>query len=154
MFNSIATGVVESINDHTAFTSNNVSDYILSRCGRAFFCAVAAGLVFVGPLRRIGGGRAVEFEFHPDWKFTQGERDNAIQAASMTMTGHHRVRAPNTFNDTDTFDHWSLPGHRASSSNGAGERVSQDVSPRRHRSRGKKVFLEFRGRAAGGGSFI
>ena len=80
--------------------------------------------------------------FNPDWKFL---KDDPAGAATPDFqdSAWTTVSAPHTYNDTDTFDSWSLPGHR-----GEQEQWSGRTWYRKHFDapaawQGKKVFVEF-----------
>ncbi|HEY8994425.1 MAG TPA: hypothetical protein VIM71_07185, partial [Lacunisphaera sp.] len=49
--------------------------------------------------------------FNPGWKFLKSDPAGAA-ASEFDDHAWETVSAPHTFNDTDTFDNWSLPGHR------------------------------------------
>jgi beta-galactosidase len=94
----------------------------------------------------MAAGRQV-INFNPDWKFVKadpapaagsGPADPAFEDAAWIT-----VSAPHTFNDTDTFDNWSLPGHRGEQEQWSGRtwyRKRFDVPAAWA---GKKVFIEF-----------
>ncbi|MBI5422588.1 MAG: DUF4982 domain-containing protein [Opitutae bacterium] len=80
--------------------------------------------------------------FNPDWRFTKSDPAGAA-APAFDDAAWDRVSTPHTFNDVDTFDNWSLPGHR-----GEQEQWSGRTWYRKHFTapaawRGKKVFIEF-----------
>src|SRR5262245_41543983 len=80
--------------------------------------------------------------FNPGWKFL---RDDAAWAEQpgFADAGWASVSTPHTFNDIDTFDDWSLPGHRGEQNQWSGRtwyRKTFDV-PREWT--GKKVYIEF-----------
>ena len=49
--------------------------------------------------------------FNPDWRFVRADPAGA-SSAGFDDSKWTVVSAPHTFNDVDTFDNWSLPGHR------------------------------------------
>src|SRR4051812_4344115 len=55
-------------------------------------------------------GRQV-LNFNPDWRFIRDDVPNA-QSATFDDSHWQLVSAPHTYNDVDTFDNWSTPGHR------------------------------------------
>ena len=61
-------------------------------------------------------------------------------------SGWTAVAAPHTYNDTDTFDDWSLSGHRGEQNQWAGRTWYRKTFPLRTRARGRKVFIEFEAR--------
>jgi beta-galactosidase len=89
----------------------------------------------------LAAGREV-INFNPDWKFLKDD-PAAAGAVAYDDSAWATVSAPHTFNDTDTFDNWSLPGHR-----GEQEQWSGRTWYRKHFTapaawRGRKVFIEF-----------
>jgi beta-galactosidase len=89
----------------------------------------------------LADGRQV-INFNPDWKFVKADPAGA-ETPAFNDAGWAEVSAPHTFNDTDTFDNWSLPGHR-----GEQEQWSGRTWYRKHFDapadwEGKKVFIEF-----------
>src|SRR5258708_32504732 len=49
--------------------------------------------------------------FNLDWKFLKADPAGA-EAPGFDDSAWTTVSTPHTFNDTDTFDNWSTPGHR------------------------------------------
>ena len=49
--------------------------------------------------------------FNPDWRFIKDDPASA-SAPDFDDRAWTVVSTPHTFNDTDTFDNWSTPGHR------------------------------------------
>jgi beta-galactosidase len=82
--------------------------------------------------------------FNADWRFLKA--DPAGAAAPGFNDGEwDRVSAPHTFNDVDTFENWSLPGHRGEQEQWSGRtwyRKHFDAPPDW---RGRKIFIEFEG---------
>jgi beta-galactosidase len=66
-------------------------------------CFIAAPLVFADEHQT--------FNFNPDWKFIKADPPGA-QVPDFNDNGWTTVSAPHTYNDVDTFDDFSLPGHR------------------------------------------
>src|ERR1700733_3741868 len=52
----------------------------------------------------------VTLNFNPDWKFVKSDPTGA-QSTAFDDSGWTDVSAPHTYNDTDTFDDWSIRGH-------------------------------------------
>src|SRR5436190_2300344 len=65
------------------------------------------------------GGERLVLNFNPDWKFI---KDDPAGASAPTFDDHSwaTVSAPHTYNDTDTFDDWSVPGHHGESNQWGG----------------------------------
>ena len=86
--------------------------------------------------------------FNPDWKFLKadpsasagsvGPADPAFDDATWAT-----VSAPHTFNDTDTFDNWSTPGHRGEQIQWSGRTWYRKSFAAPAAWRGKRVFIEF-----------
>src|SRR5579859_6068374 len=49
--------------------------------------------------------------FNPDWRFIKEDPAGA-QAPGFDDHAWALVSTPHTYNDVDTFDNWSTPGHR------------------------------------------
>src|SRR5262245_1825341 len=56
---------------------------------------------------------------NPDWKFIKSDVPGA-QQRNFDDRDWSSVSIPHTFNDCDTFDDWSLPGHRGEQNQWAG----------------------------------
>jgi beta-galactosidase len=88
------------------------------------------------------GGERVTLNFNPDWKFI---RDDPARAQEPGFDDHAwaNISTPHTFNDTDTFDDWSLSNHRGEQHQWSG-RVWYRKSFKAPESwKEKKVFIEF-----------
>ena len=87
-------------------------------------------------------GNRIKYNFNPDWKFIKENPANA-QAIDFDDTAWSTVSTPHTFNDVDTFDDFSLGGHKGEKNQWRGT-----VWYRKHfklpvADAGKKVFIEF-----------
>ncbi|HLP26603.1 MAG TPA: glycoside hydrolase family 2 protein, partial [Acidobacteriota bacterium] len=80
--------------------------------------------------------------FNADWRFTKSDPVNA-SAPAFDDGDWERVSTPHTFNDVDTFDNWSLPGHRGEQQQWSGRTWYRKHFPAALAWRGKKVFVEF-----------
>ena len=80
---------------------------IMNRMRNAF---VALLMLTVGGSLGFASEREI-LNFNPDWKFTKADPAGA-EAPGFDDRAWTTVSAPHTFNDTDTFDNWSTPGHR------------------------------------------
>jgi len=80
--------------------------------------------------------------FNPDWKFTRSDPVEA-ERPGYNDTGWTQVSVPHTFNDTDTFDNWSLPGHRGEQEQWSGRTWYRKSFAAPTHWRGRKVFIEF-----------
>ncbi|HEX4263666.1 MAG TPA: DUF4982 domain-containing protein [Verrucomicrobiae bacterium] len=93
-------------------------------------------LVFSAAAQRL------TLNFNPDWKFIKDDPADA-QAVAFNDNGWTNVSAPHTYNDTDTFDDWSIRGHHGEQNQWGGRtwyRKTFTVPPS---FQGKKVYLEF-----------
>lgn len=80
--------------------------------------------------------------FNPSWKFVKADPAGA-SAAGFDDAAWVTVSAPHTFNDTDTFDNWSLPGHRGEQEQWGGRTWYRKNFAAPADWQGKKVFIEF-----------
>ncbi len=80
--------------------------------------------------------------FNPDWQFIQADPPGAA-AVDCDDRAWRTVSTPHTFNDTDTFDNWSLPGHRGEQEQWSGRTWYRKTFPAPRDWAGKKVFVEF-----------
>ncbi len=80
--------------------------------------------------------------FDPEWKFIKADPTNAFRA---TFDDHDwtSVSLPHTFNDTDTFDDFSLPGHRGEQNQWGGRTWYRKTFTLPHSYAGKKIYIEF-----------
>ena len=82
--------------------------------------------------------------FNPDWRFIRDDVAGA-QAPAFNDAAWQAVSAPHTFNDTDTFDNWSTPGHRGEQIQWSGRTWYRKTFEAPEAWRGKKIFIEFEG---------
>jgi len=80
--------------------------------------------------------------FNPDWLFLKADPAGAA-SPDFDDSAWARISTPHSFNDTDTFDNWSLPGHK-----GEQEQWSGRTWYRKHflvpeEWAGRRVFVEF-----------
>jgi beta-galactosidase len=98
-------------------------------------------LVFLSAFPVLAAER-LTLNFDPGWKFLKADDTNAIQAG-FDDAQWTAVSLPHTYNDTDTFDDFSLPGHRGEQNQWGGRtwyRKTFSVPPD---TAGKKVYIEF-----------
>lgn len=108
---------------------------------------LAALLSFALASLAAAAGRET-INFNPDWKFLKadpsassgpvGPADPAFDDAVWTT-----VSAPHTFNDSDTFDNWSTPGHRGEQIQWSGRTWYRKSFDAPAAWQGKRVFIEF-----------
>jgi beta-galactosidase len=107
--------------------------------GWIFLLVVAMSLLFAGY------GLAAErltLNFNPDWKFIKSDPAGAAEP-QFNDCGWTNVSAPHTYNDTDTFDDWSLSGHRGEQNQWGGRTWYRKTFTLPNSFKGKKVFVEF-----------
>ena len=80
--------------------------------------------------------------FNPDWKFIKAD-DPAAAQTNFDDHGWATVSAPHTYNDVDTFDDFSLPGHRGEQNQWGGRTWYRKTFVAPQSWNGKKVFIEF-----------
>lgn len=93
-------------------------------------------------LSTLGAAERVIINFNPDWRFLKADPAGASAAAFDDSTWA-TVSAPHTYNDTDTFDNWSTPGHRGEHIQWSGRTWYRKTFTLPNSSTGKKVFVEF-----------
>lgn len=97
-----------------------------------------------GSTRPSNGAGRVIWNFDPDWRFTKSDPAKA-QEVSFDDHEWKAVSLPHTFNDTDTFDDWSLPGHRGEQNQWGGRTWYRKSFKLPASYKGKRVFIEFQG---------
>ena len=80
--------------------------------------------------------------FNSAWRFIKADPAGAA-AVNFDDAAWVLVSAPHTFNDIDTFDNWSLPGHRGEQEQWSGRTWYRKTFAAPATWRGKKVFIEF-----------
>lgn len=80
--------------------------------------------------------------FNPDWRFIKDDPANA-QAPKFDDSGWALVSTPHTFNDVDTFDNWSTPGHRGEQIQWSGRTWYRKTFTAPLAWKNRKVFVEF-----------
>ena len=110
--------------------------------------ALAGGIVSAPHAQRGGldatsksGGRET-LNFNPDWRFLKDDPAGA-SAEAFDDSGWSLVSAPHTFNDVDTFDNSSTPGHRGEQIQWGGRTWYRKTFNAPASWRGRKVFIEF-----------
>jgi len=90
----------------------------------------------------IRAGERQTLNFNPDWKFIQAD---PAGASNPQFDDQHwtSVSAPHTYNDRDTFDDWSLTGHRGEQNQWSGRTWYRKTFTLPSSYRGKRVFIEF-----------
>jgi beta-galactosidase len=87
-------------------------------------------------------GRAQTLNFNPDWKFLKADPAGASNAA-FDDRAWTSVSLPHTYNDIDTFDDWSTPGHVGEMNLWSGRTWYRKTFTLPESFKDKKVFIEF-----------
>ncbi len=80
--------------------------------------------------------------FNPDWKFIKADPAGAANAGFDDSTWT-TVSTPHTYNDIDTFDNWSLAGHRGEQAQWSGRTWYRKTFAAPNSWQGRKIFIEF-----------
>lgn len=110
----------------------------------ALTLVVAAGIVGVPRGQTAAFVGRIVFNFNTDWRF---EKADVTGASSMAFDdrGWTLVSTPHTFNDIDTFDNLSTPGHRGEQIQWSGRTWYRKSFRLPTEFRGRRVFIEFEG---------
>jgi len=102
------------------------------------------GILFSGALCLVYNAAAqrITLNFNPDWKFVKDDPTGA-QAAAFNDGAWANVSAPHTYNDTDTFDDWSIRGHHGEQNQWGGRTWYRKTFTVPQSFQGKKVYVEF-----------
>jgi beta-galactosidase len=111
----------------------------LRRRGSGIVLLCLALPLLSGPLRAAD---RLTLNFNPDWKFIRSDPPDAAQPA-FNDRSWTTVSTPHTYNDVDTFDDWSLPGHRGEQNQWGGRTWYRKTFTVPDSFRGKKIFVEF-----------
>jgi beta-galactosidase len=104
-------------------------------------------LLLVAALPLAPGAAAddrVELNLNPGWRFLKADVPGAA-APGFDDAAWSLISTPHTFNDVDTFDDWSLPGHRGEQDQWSGRTWYRKRFTLPAAWRGRKVFVEFEG---------
>jgi beta-galactosidase len=80
--------------------------------------------------------------FNLDWKFIKADPAGA-SAPAFDDSAWTTISTPHTFNDTDTFDNWSSPGHAGEQNQWSGRTWYRKSFVLPETYKGKKIFIEF-----------
>lgn len=108
--------------------------------GRRIF--PAAILLFLLAGATVFAEPRLNLNFDPDWKFIKADPTGAANV-DFDTSGWTNVSLPHTYNDTDTFDDFSLPGHRGEENQWGGRTWYRKTFSLPESCQGKKVFIEF-----------
>lgn len=103
------------------------------------FLGLAAGVLGLG-LSQVLAADRLTLNFNLDWRFTH---DDLNLAAGFDDRQWAAVSAPHTYNDTDTFDNGSIPGHRGEQDQWSGRTWYRKTFEVPGSWKGKKVTIEF-----------
>src|SRR5262249_28330696 len=105
---------------------------------------VITSTFFTGVLTLVlpASAQRVTLNFNPDWKFIKADPAGA-QAVVFNDAGWTNVSAPHTYNDTDTFDDWSIRGHHGEQNQWGGRTWYRKAFYAPPFFQGKKVYVEF-----------
>ena len=105
-------------------------------------CALGLlGSWLIGQSNTIAAER-LTLNFNPDWKFVKDDVAGADQV-EFNDRDWATVSAPHTYNDVDTFDDWSLSGHRGEQNQWSGRTWYRKTFKTPAAWNGKKVIIEF-----------
>ncbi|HTQ37427.1 MAG TPA: DUF4982 domain-containing protein, partial [Pirellulales bacterium] len=90
----------------------------------------------------VKAGERLTLNFNPDWKFVQADVTGA-QQPDFDDRNWTTVSVPHTYNDIDTFDDWSLAGHRGEQNQWGGRTWYRKTFTAPESWKGKKIFIEF-----------
>ncbi|MBP8304800.1 MAG: DUF4982 domain-containing protein [Phycisphaerae bacterium] len=93
----------------------------------------------------LGRGPAAErlvLSLNPDWRFIRADPNGAEQPGfdDRQWSG---VSLPHTYNDADTFDDWSIEGHRGEQDQWGGRTWYRKTFALPASAQGRKVYIEF-----------
>lgn len=91
---------------------------------------------------RLWAAERLTLNFNPDWKFIKADPPGAAEPA-FDDRAWTIVCAPHTFNDSDTFDDWSLSGHRGEQNQWSGRTWYRKAFRAPDSFKGRKVLIEF-----------
>src|SRR4051812_44729554 len=87
-------------------------------------------------------GERVTLNFNPDWKFIKADPSGAAKT-NFNDADWGTVSAPHTFNDTDTFDDWSVPNHVGETNQWSGRTWYRKTFTLPEAYKSKRVYVEF-----------
>lgn len=110
--------------------------------GRRALRACCLGVLAFAVARSPAAAERLAINFNPDWKFIRADVADASQPG-CDDSAWANVSTPHTFNDTDTFDDWSLLGHRGETNQWEGRTWYRKSFVLPENFKGRKVFIEF-----------
>src|SRR6266850_3063595 len=97
---------------------------------------------FLLNLQHADAGSRLTLNFNPDWKFIKADPAGAA-TPEFDEANWQTVSAPHTFNDTDTFDNWSVANHVGETNLWAGRTWYRKSFTLPDSFKDKRVYLEF-----------
>jgi beta-galactosidase len=110
----------------------------------SIFRTAAASIFLVLASVTPAYAQRLTLDFNPDWRFTKDDPANA-QQANFDDGKWALVTTPHTYNDVDTFDDWSTPGHRGEQIQWSGRTWYRKTFNVPAAWKGKRVYIEFEG---------
>ncbi len=106
------------------------------------FPPFAVFILGLAALPGLASGR-LTLNFNPGWKFLKADPPGGAAASDFDDRDWITVSTPHTYNDTDTFDDWSLPGLRGEQNQWSGRTWYRKTFTLPDSFKGKKIFIEF-----------
>jgi beta-galactosidase len=116
--------------------SSNFTTWLMKNCLRIFLP------LFLLASQSVRADGRLDLNFDPDWKFIKADPAGASNA-DFTARSWISVSLPHTYNDTDTFDDFSLAGHRGEQNQWGGRTWYRKTFSLPENYRGKKIYIEF-----------
>lgn len=85
----------------------------------------------------------VKLNFDPDWRFLRADPGPLAAMEGFDDSAWTLVSAPHTYNDVDSFDHYSVPGHRGEQGTWGGRTWYRKHFLLPAAYRGKRIYIEF-----------
>jgi beta-galactosidase len=102
----------------------------------------ALALCFLALASESVAAERLKLNFNADWKFVKADLPGA-SAATFNDSTWATVSTPHTFNDTDTFDDWSVPIHLGETNQWSGRTWYRKSFTVPESFRGTRIYIEF-----------
>jgi len=106
-----------------------------------FLSLVALSMLLAAHPLALAGER-LTLNFNPDWKFIKADPPGASRT-DLNDTEWTTVSTPHTFNDTESFNDWSPPGHVGQTNQWSGRTWYRKSFTLPEAFKGRRVYLEF-----------
>src|SRR5579859_3440164 len=103
---------------------------------------MALAFLIVSATSSLCAGEWLTLNFNPDWKFIKSDPPGA-QATDFDDREWTIVSTPHTYNDTDTFDHFSPGGMHGETNQWSGRTWYRKTFTLPESLKGKRVYVEF-----------